>query len=60
MLAEPWMNRTPTSRYTPLQLAEMDLKSWEDRKRSLMSQLDSVQRALSHARDRVEELKRRT
>ena len=56
MRCEPWMDRTPVPRKTPLQLAEADLDLWSDRCRSLIEQLAAAERQRTMALARIKQL----
>lgn len=57
MYAEPWMNKTPVPRFTPLQIAEGDVRRWSARLLELDRELMQCERELRLARERVEKLR---
>jgi hypothetical protein len=56
MIAEPWMDETPTRSKTPLELAQEEVSHWECELEKSIDRTSDCQQQLIAARRRVREL----
>lgn len=57
MLAQPWMNRTPTPRRSRLEMAQDEMRAWKNRVADLERQLEDAKVQFRASVERVCNLK---